>query len=74
MGLSATPTPGDAEPRTLNPSDLGFSNRKNEFSQVRGFRKKVSFPRKDQIPKMNNKKPAGGKRAGHVRMAAGRLR
>ena len=24
VGLSATPTPGDAEPRTLNPVDLGF--------------------------------------------------
>lgn len=56
VGLSATPTPGDAEPRTLNPSDLVFSKQKNEFSQVRGFRKKVSFPRKDQIPKLNNKK------------------
>lgn len=35
VGLSATPTPGDAEPRTLNPVNWGFKM----FPQVRRFRR-----------------------------------
>ena len=74
VGLSATPTPGDAEPRTRNPVELGFYKRKTEFSQVKRFLLKLGFPWKGSVGTRARKNPPAARRAGYVKMAVGRLR